>query len=219
MAARDGVTFHGLKRIDRGLAKLAGRTATELQGIIVRQMLEAKKRIRATATMSPGAKRSLAHVIKVNPRKRKSPRRLRDVEGELFTTWRGGENLSKEEAASRVIETQVGAKVYRPKRKKGLLIPAGVLLTKTGKVKRKGRKPIDPAEIPDTRFVKTRRGVLLVREKATKTGKKRRTEIVGSLVQQAKPTARLAFFKSWDDLDGKRSRQYGTMLERLLARF
>lgn len=216
----DGVT-RGFDGLDRALARLPNVLATELQGTIVRQMIAAKKRITATSTMRD--KRPLRApkdegIVKIIPTERVRPRRIRDVSAELFSTWRGGEGLGKQEAAAFVIEEEVGPQVYRPKRRRGLLIPAGVLLTRSGRPKKKGGKPIDPATIPGTRWVRTKRGVLLVREKATKTGKKRRTEIVGSLLQEAKPTAELRFFASWDDLAPQRTRQYGRMLERVLRR-
>lgn len=224
MAAADGVSFRGFNEIDRALATFPAKTAEALQRLLVIQMIATKKRIADTSTMSPGGIRALRArdgIVKIIPKKRVKPKRLSKVHAELFTIWRGGgkQRLDKKESASRVIEEDVGDKIYTPKRKRGLLIPAGVLLTPTGKIKKKGKKKIDPAEIPGARFVRTKRGVLLIREKATKTGKRRRSEIIAVLAKQARPTARLTFFDSWDDLKQTRTSDYRRMLAKLVKKF
>ncbi len=216
--ARPDVTFRGFKLIDRALARLPSRVATELQGTLVRQLIETRKVIAKTSKMSPAGKRALrarTGIIRIEPEKRVNPRRLRDVHAAIFSSWRGG-RIPKAEAAARTIESTTGSKLYTKKRKRGLLIPAGALLTKSGKVKRKNRRPINPADLPGTRFVRTSRGVLLVREKP---GKKARSEVVAVLVPKAKATARLTFFKSWDSLQPKQTRQFGAMLNRVIRRF
>lgn len=215
------VTFRGFKEIDRALATFPAKTATMLQGTLVRQMIEARKRMAATSTMSPAGIRAIkarTGIVRIFPEKRVSPTRLRDVKAEIFSRWRGG-RIPKAEAAARTIEAQIGSFRYTPKRKKGLLIPAGPLLTAGGRPKKKGGKTIDPAKLPGTRFIRTKRGVLLVRDLATKTGKKARTEVVAVLAKKAKATARLTFFDSWEGLQGKRTRQFATMLEKLIRRF
>ena len=215
------VTFRGFKEIERGLARLPRTTATELQGTLVRHFIETRKVMAKTSTMSPAGKRAIrarTGIVRIEPDKRVSPRRLRDVHAAIYSTWRGG-RIPKAEAAARTIESTTGSKIYVKRRKRGLLIPAGALLTPTGKVKRKNKKPINPADLPGTRFVRTKRGVLLVREKSTKTGKRARTEIVAVLVQKARATARLTFFRSWESLQPKHTRQFGAMLDRIIRRF
>ena len=216
--------FRGFNEVDRALATFPAKTAKELQRLLVVQLIEVKKRIAQTSTMRPGAKRALRArdgIVKIIPDVRVHPRSLKDVHAELFTIWRGGgkQQLSKKESASRVIEEDIGDKVYTPKRKRGLLIPGDALRTKTGLIKKKGGKKIDPAEIPGATFIRTKRGVLLVREVATKRGKRRRSEVLAILAQKARPTARLTFFDSWDDLKSKRTRDFGRMLSKLIKKF
>lgn len=218
--ARDAITFRGFNEVDRALASLPTRTAAELQRVLVKQLIEVKKEIAKTSTMSPTAKRALRArdgLIKIRPSKRVQPKRLSKVFGAIFSTWLGGRE--NREAAAIQIETQVGERVFRPKRARGLLIPAGVMVTPTGRPKRKAKKKIDIAKIPGTRWVRTPNGVLLVRETATKTGKRRRTEILAVLARKARITARLRFFDSWEALATKRTRQFGSLLDKLIRRF
>lgn len=226
--ARD-VALHGFRRIEKALARLPKRTATELQGTLVRQLIETKKEITRSSVMSPRAKRALGArkgIIRILPNRIVRPRRIRDVKAEIYTTWRGG-RLPKAEAAARAIESEVGKTHYTPRRKRGLLVPAGILRSKTGAIKRRGGKRLNPAAMPRTRWVRTGRGAVLlvqdttIKRRGRKLGgfKGARSNIVGILLQKVRITARLDFFRTWARLARRRTGQYAKLLDKLVRTF
>lgn len=221
------VTTRGFKEVDRALATFPARTATALQGLLVIQFIDAKKEIARSSTMSRQAKNALRAkdgVLRILPDRIMRPRRLKDVHAELFSNWRGGrERRTPKEAAASSIEKEIGTDKYRPVRKQGLLIPAGVMLTPTGRPRRKAKKKIDIAAIKDAHFIRRKGGgpPLLVRDlPKQKRGKKgARSEILAVLAKGARRTAKLDFFGGFTRLKGKRSSQYGKMLEKLIRKF
>lgn len=227
------VSLQGFEALDAGLRRLPRRTAEELQGTLVRQLIATKREIARSSRMTPRARRAIRvpkGIVRILPDRIVKPRRLRDVYAEIYTTWRGG-RLPKEEAASRAIEAEVGKTHYRPVRRRGLLVPAGVLRTKAGGVKKRGGEAVNPAEVPGTRWVRTKRGgVLLVRNVEQRRRRRRkvqvagplqvaRTEVIGILLPRVRITARLDFFGAWHRLRGRRTAQYGRTLDKVIRRF
>ena len=239
---RDDVTS-GFPEVDRLLARLPNTMAEELQRLLVKQMIAAKREVANRSNMSPGGKRAIRArdgIVRISPRKRVKPKRLSRVRAEMYSNWQGDTSRTAgrsfkalEDGIARQIEEEVGEREYRPRHARGLLIPTGDMLTAGGRPRRRGKRKIDIAGLPNTRVVTIRRGgrprLLIVQELAagkragleggvkgirgTKLGQRER--VVGVIVPKAKIKARIDFFGAWRSLRGHRTGQYSKMLERV----
>jgi len=239
MARDPDIVTTGFDDLENYLSKLPQRAAQRLQNVAAANHQEHKREAikRSRRHFSPEGRRVLSYLVRVHPssRKPRKVKRLEDVDAATASYWKGATAKDPREGAAVRIETSLGGGTNRPKRRRFLLIPMGDLLTPTGRVRRKGGKPVMVADLPDTRVVRLRSGKRIVVQRiasgtvgqheraaarargAPLSRKKKdlgeRERVVGVLVRQAKQFAGLDFFGSWNALKSRREQRFDRILD------
>lgn len=225
----------GFDGLDKLLRRLPDRMAEDLQRTLVREAVKAKRAVADRSRMSAAGKRAIRArdgIVKIDPREKTKPRRLRDVYLDFYSTWQGAGVPTRREAIARQIEEEVGGDEYRPTRRRRLLIPTGDYLTPGGRPRRRGGRKLDPAEAPNARVVPIGRGRLLLVQaleggvrgdlERTRGVRKKdlgeRERVIGILVPKVDISTSLDFFGAWSSLESSRSAAFGQLLDRALRR-
>ena len=192
-----------------------------------------------SSNFSPEGKRRLKFIVRVFPRRPVKPKKISDIEAGTGSWWKGADIRDKREGVAARLEKRVGRSMTKPTRKKFLLIPWGDFRTPGGKPRKERRDvggrtvtaPILIRKLPNTRIVKTQKGLRVVQRIAAgergrfdsgakgvkKKGLGSRDRVVGLLVRSIKTPQGLDFFASWDRLAGDRDKAAGAFLEKVTA--
>ena len=223
--AADLETF---KKLDQLLRTLPQRGAARLQRAMRSNGIDHVGAVRKRSTFSPESNRRMASSIRIEPKTFNAKTiKLKDVYLDEFTRWGLGREDNPKLAAAARIEKRVGLTQAKPTGGRRFLgIPAGILRTPQGRVKRKAGKQVELRDQPNTKLIKLKGGNLLVvldknkgrRSKAEATGdggsdtKRKQHAVVGILVKGAFVRRGLDYFDSWDSLERNRDDRYDRML-------
>lgn len=234
-------TILGTSELAHWLRHAPEYAAQALQDATTRSMIAHRREILASTTFSAAGKRALGRAIEIYPppskQNRAKAKRIKDVRGEVYSTWRGPGRRPVSEGTAALLEKTIGPPVLRPKRARGLLIPAGDFLTAKGRPRRTGTgkhsRAIDLSRLRNTRFVKGSDGkIRLVQtilssdraagERGTKGTTKRargyRSRVVAFLVRRARAARGIDFWGAYQRTASLRAELYEKALEQVIRR-
>lgn len=192
---RQMVEVEGWAELVALFEELPIKCARRLQGALIANMVDAKKRAIERSDVSAQTRRSLNFVLRVAPSSKGGKRRkvdsLNDVDAEFYSNWASGEDPDDPQAAARRVEKEVGPSSINPRKGRYLAIPAGKLRNKSGKIRatteplpgrspglRQKRRRVTVAEQKNAYVLETGGKLLVLQKRERKKALKRRTRRV-----------------------------------------